>query len=320
MSPESSDIAGLISGKWQSKRYYSLEAFLKNEYGHRIKKIAIDAGFTCPNRDGTLDVRGCIFCSAGGSGDFAVPPASVTATEPYIAYFQAYTCTYAPVSVLEPLYRNTLEDPLVVGISIGTRPDCLPPEVLALLKQLRQDYPDKFIWIELGLQTIHETTAAYIRRGYPLSCFTQAIKALHDISIPVIVHVILGLPGETEAMMLETIQYLNTLPVFGIKLQLLHVLRDTDLAIDYANNCFQTLEMEEYLNILIHCIEHLSPHTVIHRVTGDGPKDLLIAPRWSTDKKRVLNALHHHMKLLNAYQGKTWKGDTYHVTGTSDSV
>ncbi len=320
MSSEQQNIAGLISGKWQSKRYYSLEAFLKNQYGRRIKKIAIDAGFTCPNRDGTLDTRGCIFCSAGGSGDFAVPPASVTATEPYIAYFQAYTCTYAPIPVLEPLYRRTLENPMVVGISIGTRPDCLPEEVLALLHQLRQDYPKKFIWIELGLQTVHESTAAYIRRGYPLSRFTQAVKDLQAIDIPVIVHVILGLPGETEAMMLETIKYLNTLSISGIKLQLLHVLRGTDLAKDYENGHFETLQMEDYLHILIHCIEHLSTDTVIHRVTGDGPKDLLIAPRWSTDKKRVLNTLHHHMKLQNAYQGKYWKGDMRDVTGTSDPL
>ena len=320
MSSEHQKLSELISDKWQSKRYYSLEAFLKNQYGHRIKKIAIDAGFTCPNRDGTIDTRGCIFCSAGGSGDFAVPPASVTASEPYIAYFQAYTCTYAPVPVLEQLYRKTLEEPLVVGISIGTRPDCLPEEVLTLLATLKQDYPDKFIWIELGLQTIHETTAAYIRRGYPLSRFTQAVKDLAAIHIPVIVHVILGLPGETENMMLETIEYLNTLPIFGIKLQLLHVLQHTDLATDYADGHFQVLTMEGYLNILIRCIEHLAPHIVLHRVTGDGPKDLLIAPRWSTDKKRVLNTLHHYMKLQNTYQGKYWKGDSHDVTGTSDPL
>ena len=209
-------------------RYYTLNAFLKHSYGHRIKKIAIDAGFTCPNRDGTLDTRGCIFCSAGGSGDFAVPPASVTSTEPYISYFQAYTCTYAPIAYLDKLYRNALENPSVAGISIATRPDCLPSEVLALLERLQSEYPDKFIWIELGLQTIHEKTALYIRRGYPLSCFTQAVKALHDIHIPVIVHVIRGLPGENTAMMLKTIEYLNDLNIFGIKLQLLHVLKNTD--------------------------------------------------------------------------------------------
>lgn len=318
-------IKEMISGKWHSKRYYSLDAFLKNNYGYRISKIAIDAGFTCPNRDGTLDTRGCIFCSAGGSGDFAVPPASVTEssigkTEPYIAYFQAYTCTYAPVEHLDRLYREALEQPTAAGISIATRPDCLPPEVLRLLAVLRKDYPDKFIWIELGLQTIHEQTAAYIRRGYPLTTFVQAVNDLRAIHIPVIVHVILGLPGEDRSMMIQTISYLNHLPLFGIKLQLLHVLRGTDLAADYEKGLFSALTEEEYLDILIDCIEHLSPDIVIHRVTGDGPKELLIAPLWSTNKKKVLNELHHRMKLRNSYQGKYWKGSNFYVTGTSDTL
>lgn len=292
------------------RRYYSLNAFLKNRYGHPVKKIALDAGFTCPNRDGTLDTRGCIFCSAGGSGDFAVPPASVTASEPYIAYFQAYTGTYAPVPRLNRLYREALDDPMTVGISIATRPDCLPEEVLSLLSVLRNDYPDKFIWIELGLQTIHEKTAAYIRRGYPLSCFTHAVSKLHAIEIPVIVHVILGLPGETPAMLLETIDYVNHLSVFGIKLQLLHVLKHTDLAADYAKGFFHILTLDEYLDLLISCIEHLSPEIVLHRVTGDGPKELLLAPLWSAHKKEVLNTLHHRMKLSDSFQGKFWKGNT----------
>lgn len=290
--------------KWQGRRYYSLDAFLKYSYGHRIKKTAIDAGFTCPNRDGTLGRRGCIFCSAGGSGDFAVPPASITAEEPFIAYFQAYTCTYAPVPVLEKLYRDALEHPLVEGISIATRPDCLPNQVLQLLAKLQKDYPHKFIWIELGLQTIHEETARYIRRGYSLPCFARAMEQLQALHIPVIIHVILGLPGETKEMMLQTIEYLNSFSIFGIKLQLLHVLKDTDLAADYESGRFHTLTMEEYLAILIECIEHLSPDIVIHRVTGDGPKDLLIAPLWSRNKRQVLNTLHQQMKLQNSYQGK----------------
>lgn len=309
-----------ISEKWLGKRYYSLNAFLKNSYGHKIKKIAIDAGFTCPNRDGTLDTRGCIFCSAGGSGDFAVPPASVTAKEPYIAYFQAYTCTYAPVPYLEQLYRTALNDPLAAGISIATRPDCLPEEVIVLLSQLKNDHPDKFIWVELGLQTIHEKTARYIRRGYQLGCFSAAVKSLHSIHIPVIVHVILGLPGENRSMMLETIEYINTLSIFGIKLQLLHVLNNTDLASDYEKGTFTELSLSEYLDILIECMEHLSPDTVIHRVTGDGPKDLLIAPLWSTDKKKVLNTLHHQMKIRDSYQGKYWKGNTSYAARTSDTI
>ena len=280
-----------------------------------MKKIAIDAGFTCPNRDGTLDTRGCIFCSTGGSGEFALPlspSASLSeitngtdeAAEPFIAYFQAYTCTYAPVPLLERLFRDALEHPFSAGISIATRPDCLPEEVLSLLDRLKKDYPAKFLWIELGLQTIHEKTAVYIRRGYPLSCFAQAVSALHELSLPVIVHVILGLPHETEMMMLQTIDYLNRLPVSGIKLQLLHVLKNTDLAADYEKGLFQTLSRDEYLEILIHCIERLSPDIVLHRVTGDGTGRLLIAPLWSLEKKKVLNELHHRMKVLDSYQGK----------------
>lgn len=301
--------AKATKGENHNSRYYSLNDFLKHSYGHKIKKIAIHAGFTCPNRDGTLDKRGCIFCSAGGSGEFAVPPSSITSKEPYIAYFQAYTCTYAPTAYLNKLYREALDNPKTVGISIATRPDCLPADVLLLLARLRADYPDKFIWIELGLQTIHENTALYIRRGYPLNCFTQAVINLHNIHIPVIVHVILGLPGEDKDMMLETIDFLNSMQIFGIKLQLLHVLQNTDLAQDYAQGMFRTLTLEEYLDILISCIEHLSPETVIHRLTGDGPKNLLISPLWSANKKQVLNALHHQMKLRNSYQGKYWKGN-----------
>lgn len=305
---------------WHGRRYYSLDAYLKNTYGKKFKKISIDAGFTCPNRDGTLDTRGCIFCSAGGSGDFALPYELITATEPYIAYFQAYTCTYAPIAALDRIYRNALESPLVKGISIATRPDCLPSEVLSLLSDLKAKYSDKFIWIELGLQTIHEKTANYIRRGYSLPCFSHAVQQLHLLEIPVIAHVILGLPDETEAMMLQTIDYLNSISVSGVKLQLLHILKNTDLALDYEKGLFSALSMDDYLGLLISCIRRLSPDTVIHRVTGDGPKKLLIAPLWSRDKKKVLNSLHHRMKQENAYQGKDWKGKEIYDARTFDAL
>ncbi|TCL55881.1 hypothetical protein EDD76_11315 [Kineothrix alysoides] len=305
---------------WHGKRYYSLDAYFKNTLGRKLSKIAIGAGFTCPNRDGTLDTRGCIFCSEGGSGDFAVPFSSIEAAGPYIAYFQSYTGTYAPVSRLEQVFGQALANPKVAGISIATRPDCLPAEVLTLLDRLKTAHPGKFIWIELGLQTIHEQTALYIRRGYTLERFSQAVYELASLHIPVIVHVILGLPGESESTMLETVEYLSSLPVFGIKLQLLHVLRETDLAVDYEKGLFSTLTMEEYLHILISCMEHLSPDIVIHRVTGDGPKELLLAPLWSTEKKKVLNALHHQMKLQNSYQGKYWKGSISHAAGTPDTL
>lgn len=306
--------------KWHGKRYYSLDAYLKNTYGKKIKKISIDAGFTCPNRDGTLDTRGCIFCSAGGSGDFALPYEAVSAPEPYIAYFQAYTGTYAPAASLDKIYRSALEDPFVMGISIATRPDCLPPEVLFLLSNLKEAYPGKFIWIELGLQTIHEQTAHYIRRGYPLERFSHAVQRLHLLGIPVIAHVILGLPGENETMILQTIDYLNTVPISGVKLQLLHILKNTDLAKDYEKGLFSALSMDSYLSLLISCICRLSPDTVIHRVTGDGPKELLIAPLWSRDKKKVLNSLHHRMKQEDAYQGKNWKGKGFYDTRTADAL
>lgn len=312
---------------WHGKPYYSLEAYCKNTFGQKLYKAPLDAGFTCPNRDGTLDTRGCIFCSAGGSGDFAAHLSGFPSvkdsiknaltlaslqkkSDKLIAYFQAYTNTYAPVEKLEPLYRTALEHPKTAGISIATRPDCLPPAVLALLGKLRQEYSvdhkgqnSKFIWIELGLQTSNEKTAAYIRRGYPLSVFDRSVSALNRLGIPVIAHVILGLPGETNADCQKTIKYLNVKSVSGIKLQLLHVLEGTELYNDFKAGKFQLLSQNEYIDTLIDCIGHLDPGIVIHRLTGDGPKNILAAPDWSRNKRAVLNAFHHEMKLRNMYQG-----------------
>lgn len=326
---------------WGDKPYYSLNAYCQNIYHEKLYKIALDAGFTCPNRDGTLDTRGCIFCSSGGSGDFAVKtfhsntePQNLAARKPpaffctksidtqikeglslfrekktgnrFIAYFQAYTNTYGPVSYLEQIYNEALSNPAIAGISIATRPDCLSKECLELLSSLQQKYPAKFIWVELGLQTMHETTADFIRRGYSLSVFESAMHNLRDHQIPVIVHVILGLPNETDIMQYETISYLNQFLPFGIKLQLLHILKGTDLAAYYQNpkNTYEPLTLEHYLTLLIGCIERLSPDIVIHRVTGDGPKNLLIAPTWSLNKRNVLNSLHKQMRTTNSYQGK----------------
>ncbi len=304
--------------KWHDKPYYSLDAYCKNTFGHKCYKIALDAGKTCPNRDGTLDTRGCIFCSAGGSGDFAATGNDIVSQidigkqnfgnkkigEHFIAYFQAYTNTYAPLPYLRKVFTEALKAPEICGISIATRPDCLGEQVLALLEELKDTFPGKFIWIELGLQTIHETTAKYIRRGYTLDCFETALENLAKRNIPVIVHVILGLPGEVDEQIYQTIRYLNEKNIFGIKLQLLHVLEGTDLATDYRQGLFRTYEKDEYLNILIHCLELLSPDIVIHRVTGDGPKDILIAPKWSLNKRDVLNTLHTEMKQNNNYQGR----------------
>ncbi|MBR1931176.1 MAG: TIGR01212 family radical SAM protein, partial [Lachnospiraceae bacterium] len=285
------------------------------------------AHMTCPNRDGTLDTRGCIFCSAGGSGDFAVSNRgkSISAQlkegvslfrgkrtgNDFIAYFQAYTNTYAPLSYLEQIYTEALSCPDVCGISIATRPDCLPKEVLELLGTLRERFPPKFVWVELGLQTIWENTAAFIRRGYTLSCFEEAFGELTQLEIPVIVHTILGLPGEEEEQMLATIAYLNERHPFGIKLQLLHVLRDTDLAEYYLSGSFDVLSKEAYLQLLVKCLTRLSPDIVVHRVTGDGPKNLLIAPKWSADKRDVLNTLHQYMRKQNLLQGSSYQASEY---------
>lgn len=314
---------------YHGKPYYSLDAYCKNTFGCKCYKIALDAHMTCPNRDGSLDTRGCIFCSQGGSGDFAVDGSSVSEQlakglalfhskktgDHYIAYFQSYTNTYAPLSRLRQLYTDALSHPQVCGISIATRPDCMGDEVISLLSELQVQFPEKFLWVELGLQTIHEQTALWMRRGYPLSCFTDTAERLKAAQIPFIVHVILGLPGETEEMVLQTIEYLNTVKPFGIKLQLLHVLKYTDLGTLYQQGTVPVLTQEAYLSLLIRCIEHLSPDIVIHRVTGDGPKDLLLAPLWSLNKRNVLNTLHKTMKEQNSYQGRY-----YHVTGSGNSV
>ena len=304
---------------WNGKPYHSFDYMLKERFGEKIYKVALDAGMTCPNRDGTLGSRGCIFCSAGGSGDFAgsrqdsitqqieKQAASIRqkrGVAKFIAYFQAYTNTYAPVDYLRKIYTEAISHPDIVAISIGTRPDCLGEDILQLLDELNQKNP---VWVELGLQTIHETTARYIRRGYPLSCFEQAVSELRKRNLDVIVHTILGLPGESKNDILSTIEYLNHGDIQGIKLQLLHVLKGTDLAEDYLAGKFQVYSMEEYLELVIDCLEHLNPEIVIHRLTGDGPKDLLIAPLWSSAKRTVLNTLHRECKLRHAFQGKQYK-------------
>ena len=306
---------------WNGKPYYSFDYMLKERFSEKIYKTALNGGMTCPNRDGTLGTRGCIFCSQGGSGDFAGDRRdSITLqidkqaaklsqkrkASAFIAYFQAYTNTYAPAGYLKKIYTEAIRHPLVAAVSIGTRPDCLGPEVLDLLEELNRIKP---VWVELGLQTIHEQTAEYIRRGYPLSCFEDAVKALHQRNLEVIVHTILGLPGESRKDILETMEYLNRQKIQGIKLQLLHVLKGTDLAQDYLDGKFSVYSMEEYLDTVIDCLEHLSPDIVIHRLTGDGPKDLVIAPLWSSKTRTVLNALHHECKMRGAYQGRLYKED-----------
>lgn len=288
--------------------YYSLNQYLRDTFGGKVYKIAIDGGFTCPNRDGTLDNRGCIFCSGAGSGDFAENRKDSVTEQiekgkerlsgkikngKYIAYFQAFTNTYGPVDELKRKYEEAIRHPDIVAVSIATRPDCLEDDVLDLIEELNHIKP---VWVELGLQTIHEKTAAYIRRGYRLSVFDEAVLRLRRRGITTIVHVILGLPGETRADMLETVSYVGKSGVSGIKLQLLHVLRGTDLEKDYESGRFEVMSMEDYVNLVADCIAALPRNMVIHRMTGDGDKKTLIAPLWSGDKKRVLNALNKAIK------------------------
>lgn len=302
--------------KWGEKPYHSLDYMLRERFGEKVYKVTLNGGMSCPNRDGKLGTRGCIFCSAGGSGDFAADSSlsiteqidrqisTLSAKRPihkYIAYFQAFTNTYAPVEYLEKIFTEALAHPGIAALSIGTRPDCLGKDVIALLSRLNLQKP---VWVELGLQTIHEKTAAYIRRGYPLSCFEDAVRRLRSEDIEVIVHTILGLPGESTQDILNTMKYLNHQDIQGIKLQLLHVLRGTDLASDYEKGLFRTYERDEYISLVISCLEHLRPDMVIHRITGDGPKDLLIAPLWASRKREVLNLLHHQMKENHNYQGR----------------
>lgn len=321
---------------WLGKPYYSLNAYFRHTYGQKCYKIAVDAGLTCPNRDGSLDTRGCIFCSLGGSGDFAVGTGgkndyaynieaqlkqglarfNKSVGDKFVIYFQAFTNTYGDIEYLRKIWSIALEHEQVIGISIATRPDCLGDEIISLLSELKEKYcngnriynKNKFIWVELGLQTVHAETAAYIRRHYPLAVYDEAVRSLSDIGIPYITHIILGLPGETEDMMIETVRYADDANShgegpFGIKLQLLHVLEGTDMAEDYKAGVFKTLEMDEYLDIVIRCLQNISPDVVIHRVTGDGPKNILISPAWSGNKKLVLNSLHRRMRELGAMQG-----------------
>lgn len=302
--------------RWGEKRYNSLDYYIKETFHEKLYKLSLNAGCTCPNRDGTCGTRGCIFCSRGGSGDFA---ADVSLSIPeqlrvekekkkskysghsYIAYFQAYTNTYGPLEVLEKAFTQALADPEVKVLSIATRPDCLSAEILDLLERLSLIKP---VWIELGLQTIHESTAEFIRRGYPLPVFEEALKKLRALGLSVIVHTILYLPGESEADMLETIEYLNRQDIQGIKLQLLHVLKDTDLYDYYLEHPFFLPTMEEYLEFLGTCLCCLRPDIVIHRLTGDGPKSLLVSPLWTGNKRLVLNQMGKHFKERDIWQGK----------------
>ena len=324
---------------WNDKRYHSLDYYLKNTYGTKMYKLALNAGMTCPNRDGKLGTTGCIFCSQGGSGEFAAskylsipeqieeakllintkvkrsikvgddsynvsddgltPEDAKLNKVKYIAYFQAYTNTYAPINYLRKVFYEAIKSSDVEIISIATRPDCLGPDVLDLIDEINRIKP---VWIELGLQTMHEKTAKIIKRGYKLNVFENAVTDLNKIGVNIIVHLILGLPGETEQDMLDTINYIAKQHIHGVKLQLLHILKNTALV--NLMPSMHILTMEEYTDLVIKCIERLPQEIVIHRLTGDGPKGTLLAPLWSKDKVTVMNTINHKMKEQDTWQGK----------------
>lgn len=288
--------------------YLSFNKYLKDKFGQKVYKISLDGGFTCPNRDGKIDTRGCIFCSKGGSGDFA-QNRNLSITEQiesgkkivekkiksgkYIAYFQAFTNTYAPVEILRAKYSEAINHPNIVALSIATRPDCLGDDVIELLDEMNKIKP---VFVELGLQTIHSDSAKYIRRGYSLEVYNEAVKKLKNIGVNIVVHIILGLPNESEEDMLESVKYVCQSQIDGIKLQLLHIIAGTDLAKDYEKGLFKTLEFDEYVELIAKCVAIIPKNIVIHRLTGDGAKKDLIAPLWSADKKRVLNAINKALR------------------------
>ena len=288
--------------------YLSFNKYLKDKFGQKVYKISLDGGFTCPNRDGKIDTRGCIFCSKGGSGDFA-QNRNLSITEQiesgkkivekkiksgkYIAYFQAFTNTYAPVEILKAKYSEAINHPDIVALSIATRPDCLGDDVIELLDEMNKIKP---VFVELGLQTIHSDSAKYIRRGYSLEVYNEAVKKLKNIGVNIVVHIILGLPNESEEDMLERVKYVFQSQIDGIKLQLLHIIAGTDLAKDYEKGLFKTLEFDEYVELIAKCVAIIPKNIVIHRLTGDGAKKDLIAPLWSADKKRVLNAINKALR------------------------
>lgn len=301
---------------WGDKKYHTLSHHLKQKFGEKIFKVMLDAGFTCPNRDGSITTGGCTFCSTRGSGDFAGSRRDDLITQfndvkerqhkkwpnaKYIGFFQAYTNTYAPVEVLREYYETILEQEDVVGLSIATRPDCLPDEVVELLAELNKKTD---LLVELGLQTIHDITAKRINRGHDTACYYEAVEKLQKHNIQVCSHVIFGLPGETEEMMLDTVDAVAHMGVQGIKIHLLHLLKKTPLVKEYDAGLFELMEKDDYIRLVVDALEILPPEMIIHRLTGDGPPDLLIGPMWSRKKWEVLNAIDWELNRRDSWQGK----------------
>lgn len=301
---------------WGDKRYNSLNNYLRCKFGEKVYKMSLDAGFTCPNRDGKLATGGCIFCSSRGSGDFTTGRGfSISEqwqynhnllqekwkAEKYIAYFQAFTNTYAPADKLRSLYCEALSQTGVVGLAIATRPDCLPDDVLHLLQELNQQ---TYLWVELGLQTIHKPSADLLNLQYDYQTFLRALHALRALNIDTCAHIILGLPGENRENMLETAYNVGRLPLQGLKIHLLHVLDKTRLGELYNKNPFPLLKEKEYIDLVADILEIINPNIVIHRLTGDGPKDLLLGPRWSLNKLKILSGIDKELTKRDSWQGK----------------
>ncbi|MDA8353070.1 MAG: TIGR01212 family radical SAM protein [Firmicutes bacterium] len=303
---------------WGDKRYHTWNHHLRSHFGGKVFKVPLDGGFTCPNRDGTVAGGGCTFCSPRGSGDFAGDRRQDLVEQfntvrdrmhqkwpqaRYIGYFQAFSNTYAPVDVLRPMYETILKQPNVVGLSIATRPDCLPDDVVELLAELNQR---TYLWVELGLQTVHDTTSDLINRGHDYACFLDGVSKLRRQGIRTCAHIIYGLPQESPEMMLETAKACAAMDIQGIKIHSLHLLKKTAMVKQYKKGLLQLLDRETYIQLVADTLELLPPDMVIHRVTGDGPPELMIGPIWSTKKWETLNAIDAELERRGSWQGKAW--------------
>ncbi|GKU75917.1 hypothetical protein L3i20_v203140 [Paenibacillus sp. L3-i20] len=294
---------------------------MRQQLGCKVFKVTLDAGFTCPNRDGSIAKGGCTFCSARGSGDFAGSRRDDLVTQfntirdrqhqkwptaSYIGYFQAYTNTYAPVEELREYYEEILKQPGVVGLSIATRPDCLPDDVIDYLAELNER---TYLWVEMGLQTVHESTSELINRAHDTACYVDAVRRLRERNIRVCAHIIYGLPQETHEMMLDTGRAVARMDVQGIKIHLLHLMRKTPMVKQYEAGLLRFLEQDEYIKLIVDSLEFLPPEMIVHRLTGDAPRDLLIGPMWSQKKWEVLNGIDFELRRRNSWQGKFWQAE-----------
>lgn len=311
--------SALDSRTWGDKRFHTWNYEMREQFGTKVFKVMLDAGFTCPNRDGRIATGGCTFCSARGSGDFAGSRRDDLVTQfnkirdlqhrkwpeaKYIGYFQAYTNTYAPVDELREYYEVILQQPGVVGLSIATRPDCLPDDVIDYLAELNDR---TYLWVEMGLQTVHEKTSELINRAHDTQCYLEAVEKLRRRNIRVCAHIIYGLPGETHEMMLQTASAVAAMDVQGIKVHLLHLMRKTPMVKQYEAGLVRFLEKEEYVKLVVDTLELLPPDMIVHRLTGDAPRELLIGPMWSLKKWEVLNAIDAELISRDTWQGKQWK-------------